>query len=125
MEKTLIIYCCGIYSLALAVFHILFWKIFDWENNLEKLSVANRAIIQILNSRLIYFFLFIAFLCFAYPLELTGTTLGKVILAGISIFWLGRTVEQFIFLKNHNRFIHILTFVFILGTILFMLPLIL
>lgn len=126
MDKIrMIIFACGLHSVALAVFHLFFWKIFDWKNDLKHLSFANRAIVQILNTRLIYFFIFIAFLCFVYPHELANTNLGKAIFAGISLFWLGRTIEQFIFLKKHNAFIHILTLVFILGAILFALPLIL
>ena len=120
-----IIFLCGVHSAALAIFHLLFWKIFDWKNDLKNLNFANRAIIQILNTRLIYFFLFVAFLCFVYPHELVNTKLGKAFLAGICLFWLGRTVEQFIFLKKHNTFIHILTIIFITGAILFALPLLL
>ena len=121
----LIIFLCGLHSVALAIFHISFWKLFNWKSDLKSLSYANRVIIQILNTRLIYFFLFVAFLCFAYPNELADTNLGKAFLVGISLFWLGRTVEQFIFLKKHNTFIHILTIVFITGAILFALPLLL
>lgn len=120
----IIIYCCGIYSLAFAIFHVLFWRLFDWKNDLRKVSVANKAIIQIANSRLIYFFLFTAFLCFVYTGELQQTKLGKVFMAGLSVFWLGRIVEQFIFLGTKNRFVNILTVLFFIGMILFALPLI-
>jgi hypothetical protein len=47
----IIIFLCGLYSVALAIFHILFWNIFDWKNDLQKLNYANRAIIQILNTQ--------------------------------------------------------------------------
>lgn len=120
-----IILLCGIYSVALAIFHILFWKIFNWKNDLKKLSFANRAIIQILNTRIIYFFLFVAFICFVYPTELLTTGLGQTFLAGIALFWLGRTIEQFIFLKPNHGLVHILTIVFVIGTILFALPIML
>lgn len=126
MDKmNLVIFLCGLHSVSLAIFHIFFWKLFDWKTDLKNLSFANRAIIQILNTRLIYFFLFVAFLCFAYPNELVSTNLGNAFLAGICLFWLGRTVEQFIFLKEHTTFIHILTIVFVAGAILFALPLLL
>lgn len=119
-----IIFLCGLYSVAFAIFHSLFWRLFAWEKELEKLSFANKAIMQILNSRLIYFFLFVAFICFVYPDELLTSNLGKAFLAGISLFWLGRTIEQFIFLKAKNPLIHILTIIFIVGTILFAIPVI-
>jgi hypothetical protein len=118
-----IVFLCGLYSVAFAIFHTLFWRLFAWKKELTKLSFANKAIVQILNTRLIYFFLFVAFICFVYPDELLTTNLGKVFLAGISLFWLGRTIEQFVFLKVKNPLIHILTAIFIVGTILFAIPL--
>ena len=119
-----IIFLCGLYSVAFATFHALFWRLFNWKKELVKLNFANKAIVQILNSRLIYFFLFVAFICFVYPDELLTSNLGKTFLAGLSLFWLGRTIEQFVFLKVKNKFVHILTVIFIVGTILFALPLI-
>lgn len=120
-----IIFLCGFYSIALAIFHVLFWRLFNWKKELEKLNFANRGIVQILNTRIIYFFLFVAYICFVHPQELLTSDLGKTFLTGISLFWLGRTIEQFVFLKQNNKYIHILTAIFIIGTILFTLPLIL
>ncbi len=117
-----IIFLCGLYSIAFAIFHILFWKLFNWSKELKKLSYANKAIVQILNTRIIYFFLFVAFICFMYPDELLTSNLGKAFLTGIAVFWLGRTIEQFVFLKEKNKYVHILTLIFIAGTILFALP---
>ena len=119
-----IIFLCGLYSIAFAIFHILFWKLFNWQKELEKLSLANKAIVQILNTRIIYFFIFVAFICFMYPDELLTSNLGKAFLMGVSIFWLGRTIEQFVFFKRKNKYVHMLTIIFIVGTILFALPLV-
>eukprot|EP01132_Coremiostelium_polycephalum_P016829 gene16829-20198_t len=44
----------GAYAFSFAVFHTLFWHLFKWKSELKKLSYANRAIMQILNLRLIY-----------------------------------------------------------------------
>lgn len=120
-----LVYLCGIYSVGFAVFHVFFWRLFDWKNDLKKLSVANRAILQISNIRLIYILLLVAFLCFLFPTELTTSSLGKTFLAGMSLFWFGRTIEQFIFLRVNKTFVHVLTILFVIGTILFALPLLL
>jgi len=117
----LVIYICGFYCLAFALFHIGFWKIFKWNGDLKKLFFANRGIMQILNVQIIYFFLFVALICIAFPAELLNTELGNVFLLGCSLFWLIRTIQQFIFFKA-NYVIHILTVIFIIGTILFALP---
>jgi hypothetical protein len=123
MSGEMIIYCCGIYAVAFAIFHIMFWRIFNWKKDLQNISVANRAIIQIANSRLIYVFLFTAFVCFFYTDELLTTRLGHVFLAGSSIFWFGRTIEQFVFLGYKHKVVNLLTIIFIIGAILFAIPL--
>lgn len=117
-----IIYLCGIYALAFAVFHAFFWKLFDWKNDLKKITIANRAIIQIANLRLIYIFLGIAAMCFIFPKDLLSTRLGNAFLLGIAIFWIGRTIEQYVFLNLKNRMLNILTALFILGAVLFASP---
>lgn len=122
MDDQLMIFLCGIYSLGFAVFHTQFWEIFDWKTDLEKLQPANKAIIQIANIRLIYFFTFVAAVCFIFPTELSTTPLGKFFLIGMSLFWLGRTIEQFVFVRIKHPMVEILTYIFILGTIMFAVP---
>lgn len=119
-----VIYVCGLYSLAFALFHIGFWKMFRWKSELQKLSFANKGIMQILNVQITYYLIFVAFMCFIFPGELLTTKLGNFFLGGTSLFWLIRTIQQFIFLRANNYKIHILTFIFLIGTILFALPII-
>ena len=120
-----IVFACGIHSIGFAVFHAFFWKIFDWQNDLRSASIPTRAIIQIANLRLIYFFLFIGVLCFVFPSALVETALGRATLLGMSLFWVGRLIEQFIFLPYNRLMIHLLSAVFALGAVLFALPLVL
>lgn len=123
MNKELVIYLCGLYSLGFAIFHMFFWRLFRWSTDLQNISKANKAIIQIANLRLIYIFLFMSFICFFFTQDLYTTGLGKAFLTGSSLFWLGRTIEQFIFLRINRLVVHLLTFFFIAGMILFLLPL--
>ncbi len=119
--KTLIL-IGGFYNIGFAIFHILFWKIFHWDSDLKKLSFANKAVMQLLNIQIIYYFLFVAIICFAFPTELLTTRFGNLFLGGTSLFWLIRTIQQFIFLRANHFKIHILTIIFLIGTILFALP---
>ena len=119
------IFICGLYNIAFAIFHISFWKIFQWDNDLKKLSFANKAVMQLLNVQIIYYFIFVAFICFTFPTELLTTKFGNYFLLGNSLFWLVRAIQQFIFLRANHYKIHILTVVFIIGTILFALPILL
>lgn len=124
MDKTALLYLCGIYNLAFAVFHISFWKIFKWNDDLKNISIGNRAIIQILNIRLIYIFLLMAFVYLFYPDQLMETKIGFALLLGFLGFWMGRTIEQFIFLRVKSKMVTILTVVFFIGIIIHLLPII-
>lgn len=120
METLVII--CGLYNLAFALFHFGFWKMFRWDSQLKKLSFANRGIMQILNIQISYYFIWSASICFVFPTALLTTTLGNWFLLGNSLFWLLRTLQQFIFLRANHYKIHLLTFIFLIGTILFLVP---
>ncbi len=125
MDKISILYICGIYNFLFAIFHMFFWKIFNWKNDLKKNSIANQAIMQILNIRLIYIFLLMAFVYIFYPEQLMETRIGNILLIGFSGFWIGRTIEQFIFLKVKSKMANALTVIFIIGIIIHLTPLIL
>ncbi|ALN65199.1 putative membrane protein [Lysobacter antibioticus] len=113
----------GLHSLAFAAFHMAFWKLFGWRRSLQTATVADRAILQILNLRLIYVLLGIAALCFFYTDELQDTALGRAVLVGMSLFWIGRTIEQFVFLRINRPMVHVLTALFVLGAVIFAMPL--
>ncbi|GAB3963283.1 hypothetical protein GCM10028805_66070 [Spirosoma harenae] len=125
MDSIGIVYLCGVHSLGFAIFHAFFWKIFNWKTDLKTSSLPTRAIIQISNLRLIHIFLLSAVLCFWVPSELVSTKVGQIFLAGMALFWFGRTIEQAIFLPYNQAFIYILTSLFMLGALLFTLPLLL
>lgn len=131
IDPTTVVLLAGLHSLAFAVFHAGFWRMLRWPSSLESAGASNRAVIQILNLRLLYVFLGIAALCFFFPNELVGTALGRALLLGMSGFWIGRTIEQFVFFRkaifrsprNTDRsFINALTVLFAIGAVLFALP---
>ena len=113
----------GFYNLLFAVFHLLFWRLFKWNKEVQKLSFANRGIIQILNIQIIYYFVAVAIVCFCFTNELLTTNLGKFFLLSNSLFWAIRLVQQYIFLRKNSFVIHILAVLFLLGAVLFFLPL--
>lgn len=124
MSPDLLVQLCGLHSFAFALFHLAFWKLFHWKHELQKVGLPTRAITQILNLRLIYFFTGMGTLCFAFTHTLHATGLGRALLLFMSLFWAGRTVEQFVFLRLNTPLVHTLTAAFVLGAILFALPLI-
>jgi hypothetical protein len=129
--KDSMILIAGLYNVLFAIFHLCFWKLFKWRTELTKLGFPNKGIMQVLNIQLMFYFLFVTFICFAFRTELQTTRLGHAFLLGNSLFWFIRTINQFIFLRAKNTTNHIstiifvfLTIIFILGTIIFAIPLI-
>ena len=104
---------CALHSFGFAAFHLAFWKLFGWK----------RELVQILNLRLVYVFLGVGTLCLLFPAELRGTALGRALLWFMVVFWIGRTVEQFVFLRINRPLVHAPTALFVLGAVLFALPL--
>ena len=86
------------------------------------MSPVNKAIMYIFNQRLIYLFVFVAIMCFVYTEELATTSLGNFFLIGMSLFWLGRAVEQFVYVRIDHPMNHLLRYLFLLGAILFAIP---
>ena len=123
MSRDLLVQLCGLHSFAFAGFHLAFWKLFDWKRELQKVGLPTRAVTQILNLRLIYFFVGVGVICFAFTRELHATPLGRALLLLMSLFWVGRTIEQFVFLRIDTPLVHVLTALFVIGALLFALPL--
>jgi hypothetical protein len=123
MSRDLVIQLAGLHSFAFALFHMSFWKLFRWDRELAKVGLVTRAVTQILNLRLIYVFLAMGALCFAFTRELYTTPLGRALLVFMSLFWVGRTIEQFVFLRINRPMVHVLTALFVIGAVLFALPL--
>lgn len=108
MDKISILYICGFYNFFLAVFHVLFWRIFKWKETLIKGTKANAIATQIMNIQLIYLFLFMSVVYLVFPQELLNSDIGYVLLVGYAGFWFVRFIQQFIFLKTRGVFVVIM-----------------
>jgi hypothetical protein len=117
--KSILLLTGGLYSLAFAVFHMLFWRVFRWKADLQRLIPVNRAIIQVLNLRLIYVFLVMGLATVLFPVALLSTELGMFILGAESLFWFMRAIEQIIFFGMHSVASIALFWVFLIGSGLF------
>ncbi len=87
----------GAFNAAIAVFHLAFWKLFRWREEVNRMSRVNAAILQVLNLRLTWLLIVFAGISFAFTSELVHTTLGKTLMAGMALFWIMRAIEQVIF----------------------------
>ena len=122
MSNTLII-IGGIFHLGFAVFHLFFWRLFNWKKDLASLTYINRAVMQILNLCLTFVFFVAAYISIFHSRELVATSLGNVILVSISAFWLLRFIEQIIFFGLKKRLSITLTVLFFAGFVIYLFPL--
>ena len=98
---------------------MLFWRVFRWKADLQRLIPVNRAIIQVLNLRLIYVFLVMGLATVLFPVALLSTEFGMFILGAVSLFWFMRAIEQIIFFGLHSVASIALFWVFLIGSGLF------
>ncbi|GMV34313.1 MAG: hypothetical protein DCC59_12075 [Chloroflexi bacterium] len=112
----------GIYHLALAIFHVFFWRIFHWKKDLAALTRINRAVVQILNLCLTFLFIVMAYVSFVHASELISSPLGRTILASIALFWILRLILQFVFFGARHRVSILFIAIFAIGASLYLLP---
>lgn len=112
----------GIYNLGFAIFHLGFWRIFRWKEDLVSLTRINRAIMQVLNLRLTFVFLVMAYVSFFHRTDLLGTGLGTALLTAFSLFWFLRMIEQVIFFGLKNQVSMVFTLLFLLGSLIYLMP---
>lgn len=95
LEK--ILFCGGLYHGLLVLFHLGFWKIFRWKEDLRSLSFINRQVMPILNLCLTLTFVMFGFISLVFAQDLLTTSLGHALLLFLALFWLFRTVLQVIY----------------------------
>jgi hypothetical protein len=119
----LLLVLAGLFDLAFAAFHLCFWKIFRWRDELPRLSFANRGILQILNLCLTYIFVVMGAVCLLFGNDLTTSRLGRFVLGSFALFWALRAIYQpFFFGLKHPLSIGLFV-AFVLGTAIHLLPL--
>jgi len=87
----------GAINFLFVVFHLSFWKLFDWPRSLALSSPVNRTVVQVLNIHAAYVLAVFGFLSFAFPDEMGATKMGRSVGMAIAAFWLLRGVNQAVF----------------------------
>mgnify|MGYP006298705753 CR=1 FL=1 len=94
----------GLLNALLAVFHILFWKIFNWKESLKPLDSLQRAIMQVLNIHLLLFMWVVAYISVFESSEMLSTSIGQALMIFVAAFYLIRAANQFIFFDMRKGF---------------------
>lgn len=95
--KTKLIKLGGILLILLAIFHLSFWELFNWQEELPKLSDTNSGIMQISTIGFASLLFPLGIILIRYCIEIANTKLGKALLLALSFFFLIRTIAEFIF----------------------------
>jgi len=92
-----ILYTGGIINGALAVFHMFFWKMFNWQTELPRLSKDNQGIMQIANIIIIFILLYFSVMSLALARSNAAVRNAGSLFILISGFYLIRLVTGIIF----------------------------
>lgn len=112
----------GVFNAAFGVFHLAFYRLFNWREDLRTLTFVNRGIVRVLNFCLTVVFMIFAYLSLAHTEELLSTALGFSLTASIALFWLVRTVQQMKVFGLDRRSSLWLFLILVLGTSLYGIP---
>ncbi|KFF21740.1 hypothetical protein [Chryseobacterium sp. JM1] len=85
----------GTLFIALAFVHLIFPKYFNWEKELQSLSLMNREMMRVHTIFIALTVFLMGLLCLTSPHELTEAGLGKKITLGLAVFWTTRLFIQF------------------------------
>jgi hypothetical protein len=92
--KVVLIEAGGVFNAAFAVFHLFFYRIFNWQEDLRTLTFVNRGIVRVLNLCLAMVFVIFAYVSLVHTDELLTSALGSGLMAAIALFWLARALLQ-------------------------------
>ena len=116
--KNKLIIIGGISLILLALFHLSFWHLFNWQEELLKLSAENSSIMQLSTIGFVCLFLCLGIILILYHVEIGNTRLGRSLLLTLSFFFLVRCIFEFIF-PGSSVELAVLLFLY---TLLFLVP---
>lgn len=87
----------GYLLIGLALIHIIFPKYFNWEKELNSLSLINRQMMIVHTFFIALTVFLMGLLCLTSATELIETNFGKNISFGFGIFWTVRLLIQFLY----------------------------
>ena len=85
----------GVCFILLGLVHVIFPSYFNWKNELNKLSLINRQMMQFHTFFIALMIMLIGLLCLTSASELVGSKLGKILSIGFAVFWTCRLFVQF------------------------------
>lgn len=85
----------GVLLIVLSLVHAIFPTYFNWDKELQSLSLINRQVMYVHTFFIALVVFLIGLLCLTSSPELINTPLGKQVSLGFGVFWSIRLVVQF------------------------------
>ena len=101
----------GLLFVLFGIFHLFFWKMFDWKNELSKLSITNSNIMQMLNIGCSFIVLSLAYILLFHRKDIINEKLGKPVLIMSGLFYFIRMVMEFAFPEGSLVFAILMFFI--------------
>lgn len=108
---------CGLYNLGFGVFHLTFWRLLRWKEQLPRLSPNNAAVMQVLNLCLTWMFFVAGYIYLVHAGELAAPGPGRTLALGVWLLWVGRAVTQVAFMDMRRRVHQALLAIFVAGAL--------
>jgi hypothetical protein len=102
MKLKIPLYAAGVINLLIAVFHLFFWYLFNWNEELPRLGATNQTIVQLLNLAVAYTAVLFAYVSLRHPRDLLDSRLGHAMLFLMGLFYILRAVVGVILEGLHN-----------------------
>lgn len=108
----------ALYYVLFGVFHLFFWKLLEWKEQLMNLTPTNRAVVQTLNLCLTFMFFLVAYCFYFYASEIRSTGIGHALIVGMGLFWVVRAILQLLLFDTRQTIHKGLFIVFVIGIVL-------
>ncbi len=95
--KRILLLIAAVLTFLVSILHLSFWKIGNWQVELQKLNSMNQGIVQVLNICSIFFLIFSAFITYTIAKKETLEKTDKLFLVLVAGYFITRIVCGFPF----------------------------
>jgi hypothetical protein len=101
-SNTVIVTIGGVLLIVLGLFHLTFWDLFDWGNELPKLSKGNSSLVQMMAICTVCYLTSMGLILLVCRRDITESRVGKLLLLSLSVFFIVRLILEFTFRDGNS-----------------------
>ncbi len=101
-SNTVIVTIGGVLLVVLGLFHLTFWDLFDWGNELPKLSKGNSSLVQMMAICTVCYLTSMGLTLLVCRKDITESRVGKLLLLSLSVFFIVRLILEFTFRDGNS-----------------------